>query len=99
MLFRSGASAVLFVPGRPDFVDFSSQNWATPRQLGECRRSGAIAALLEPSNALDHFPAACRAAQTRFDVPALPGMGKVSWPVDIVYIPPEGGPAGCEARR
>lgn len=93
---KIGPTGVLFLKGRPDFVDFSSPSWATPRQIGECRASGAIAALAEPSNALDHFPAACRAGKKRYDLPAMPGMGKSTWPVDIVYIPPEGAGAVCE---
>ena len=93
---KIGASGVLFVPGRPDFVDFSSPSWSTPRQIGECRRSGAIAALTEASSALDHCPAACRADVTRFEVSPLPGMGKAKWPVELVYIPPEAA-AGCAA--
>jgi hypothetical protein len=96
---KVGASAVLFVKGRPDVVDFSSQNWATPRQIGECRRTGAIAALLEPSDALDHFPSACRATKTVFDLRPLPGFGNTGWPVELVYIPPEGEAGGCDARR
>lgn len=95
---KIGASGVLFLAGRPDFVDFSSPSWSTPQQIGECRRSGAIAALTEASSALDHFPAACRATAVHSDVPPLPGMGKLKWPVEIVYIPPEGAD-GCDGAK
>ena len=94
---KIGPSGVLFMHGRPDYVDFSSPSWATPRQIGECRRSGAIAALAEPGAALDNFPSACRSSAVRFEVPAMPGMGKVTWPVELVYVPPEGTGAICDA--
>ena len=87
---KIAAAGVLFLPGRPDFVDFSSQAWATPRQIAECRRTGAIAALAFNSTELDSFLGACRDTLVRFNVPAMPGMGRVTWPVDLVYIPPEG---------
>ena len=93
---KIGPSGVLFLPGRPDYVDFSSPSWQTPRQIGECRRTGGIAALAEPSTALDNFPAACRVSRVIFDVHPMPGMGKVKWPVELVYIPPEGTGASCE---
>ena len=90
---KIAAAGVLFLPGRPDFVDFSSQAWATPRQIADCRRTGAIAALAFNTSELDSFPGACRESLVRFSVPAMPGMGRLAWPIDLVYIPPEG--QGC----
>lgn len=93
---KIGPSGVLFLKGRPDFVDFSSVNWASPRQITQCRRTGAVAVLAEPSTALDNFPAACRAGKQIFDLPTMPGMGGIIGPVELVYIPPEG-TATCDA--
>ena len=88
---------MLWLKGRPDFVDFSSVGWQSPAQIGECRRSGAIAVIADGANILDQFPAACRASVRRIDVPTAPGMGKVLFPVDLVYIPSEQDPR-CPAR-
>ena len=90
---KIGPSGVLWLTGRPDFLDYSSIGWQTPEQTAACRRSGAIAVLAEGENALEDFPAACRAGTRRINVPSAPGMGKVSFPVDLVYIPPEASPA------
>ena len=94
---KIGPSGVLWLKGRPDFVDFSSVGWQSPAQIGECRRSGAIAVIADGANILDQFPAACRASVRRIDVPTAPGMGKVLFPVDLVYIPSEQDPR-CPAR-
>jgi hypothetical protein len=94
---KIGPSGVLFFKNRPDFVDFSSPSWATPRQIGECRQSGAIAALADPTNALSYFPSACRAETKTFQVPAKHQL-KATWPVELVYIAPEGAAGGgCDA--
>ena len=94
---KIGPSGVLWLKGRPDFVDFSSVGWQTPAQIGACRRSGAIAIIADGANVLDRFPAACRASVRRVEVPTGPGMGKVLFPLDLTYIPPEGDPR-CPAR-
>ena len=94
---KIGPSGVLWLKGRPDFLDFSSVGWQTPAQIGECRRSGAIAVIADGANVLDSFPAACKASVRRFDVPTAPGMGKVLFPLDLSYIPPEGDPR-CPSR-
>ena len=94
---KIGPSGVLWLKGRPDCVDFSSIGWQTPAQIGECRRSGAIAVIADGANILDRFPAACGASARRIEVPTAPGMGKVLFPLDLVYIPPQEDPA-CLAR-
>ena len=94
---KIGPSGVFWLKGRPDFVDFSSVGWQSPAQIGECRRSGAIAVIADGANILDNFPAACRASVRRVDVPTAPGMGKVLFPLDLVYIPPEEDPR-CPAK-
>ena len=94
---KIGPSGVLWLKGRPDFVDFSSVGWQTPAQIEACRRSGAIAVIADGANVLDRFPAACRASVRRVEVPTGPGMGKVLFPLDLTYIPPEGDPR-CPAR-
>ena len=94
---KIGPSGVLFLPGRPDFVDFSSPSWSTKRQIEACRKTGGVAVLASNTTELDNFPAACRGQTRRFDLPAMPGMGRVTWPFDLVYIPPEG--STCDARR
>jgi hypothetical protein len=77
-------------------VDFSSPSWQTPAQIGECRRTGAVAVLAGPLSVLNNFPAACAGTRTQFDVPAMSGMGKARFPVTLVYIPPEKAPiAAC----
>ena len=94
---KIGPSGVLWIKSRPDYVDFSSPGWQTPAQIGECRRSGAIAVLAEASDALDRFPAACRNDVRRFDMPPASWLGKAKFPVDLVYIPPEG-TGSCERK-
>ena len=53
---------------------------------------GAIAVIADGANILSGFPAACKASVRRIDVPTAPGMGKVLFPLDLVYIPPEQDP-------
>jgi hypothetical protein len=91
---KVGPSGLLWMQGRPDYVDFSSPSWATPRQIGECRRTGGVAILAEPSPALESFPEACSDKQ-RINVPAARFLGGVTWPVDLTYIPPEGQADAC----
>ena len=94
---KIGPSGVLWLKSRPDFVDFSSGGWQTPAQIARCRRNGGIAVVSEGIEVLDQFPAACRASARRIDLPTAPGMGKVRFPLDLVYVPPEGDAAGCPA--
>lgn len=95
---KIGPSGLLWMNERPDYVDFSSPSWATPRQIGECRHTGGVAVLAEPSNALDSFPSACPDTQ-RLEMPAALLPGKARWPVELVYIPPEGATAGCAQTK
>jgi hypothetical protein len=94
---KIGPSGVLWLKGRPDFLDFSSVGWQTPAQIGACRRSGAVAVIADGANILDRFPAACRGGTRRIQVPTAPGMGKVLFPLNLTYIPPEEDPS-CPAR-
>ena len=94
---KIGPSGLLWMQGRPDYVDFSSPSWATPKQIGECRRTGGVAVLAEPSPALDSFPASCPQKQI-FQMPAAPLLGRVKWPVELVYIPPEGTTDACDRK-
>jgi hypothetical protein len=91
---KIGPSGLLWMKGRPDYVDFSSPSWATPTQIGECRRTGGVAVLAEASPALDSFPASCPQKHL-MQVPAAPLLGAVKWPVELVYIPPEGTADAC----
>jgi len=94
---KIGPSGVLWLKGRPDFFDFSSAGWQTPEQMAACRRTGAIAVLWEGLTDLADFPAACRASARTIQTPAMPGMGRTTFPMKLVYIPPEGD-ARCPAR-
>lgn len=91
---KLGPSGLLWLKTRPDYVDFSSPSWATPRQIDDCRRSGAVAVIAEASPALGSFPEACPQKRT-FLVKAMPLFGRSQWPVEIVYIPPEGSVNAC----
>jgi hypothetical protein len=92
---KIGPSGLLWMHDRPDYVDFSSPSWATPKQIGECRRTGGVAVLAEGSPALDSFPEACP-DHTTFEVPTRL-IGRTKWPVELVYIPPEGNANACKA--
>ena len=94
---KIGPSGVLWLKGRPDFVDFSSIGWQTPEQIAACRRSGGVVVLADGADILDNFPAACRASARRIDLPTSPGMGRVTFPLDLIYVPPEAD-ARCPAR-
>jgi hypothetical protein len=65
--------------------------------MAACRRTGAIAVLWEGLTDLADFPAACRTSARRIQTPAMPGMGRTTFPMNLVYIPPEGD-ARCPAR-
>ena len=89
---KIGPSGVLWLKGRPDFVDFSSVGWQTAAQIAKCRRSGAVAVIADGAKILGEFPAACKASARRINVPTASGMGKVLFPLDLVYIPPQDDP-------
>ncbi len=86
---KIGPSGVLWFESRPDFVDFSSPGWHQSEQIAQCRKSGGIAVLSEGREGIESFPRACLDQAQRINVPASGGMGRATFPVELIYIPAE----------
>ncbi len=96
---KIGPSGVLWLKSRPDYLDFSTENWSHPEQIAACRKVGGMAVLAEKSPALDHFDAACLGARETYNVSMMPGQGQTKVPVEFVRIRPEPTPGACVSPK
>ena len=89
-----GGSTVIWSADRPHFVNFFEPAWSKPEQVESCNRSGGIA-VMAGVDVLQAFPNVCAATRRTVQVGTRLGLSKATWPVDLVYIAPEG--ETCEA--
>ncbi len=90
-----GGSAVIWSVDRPRFVNFFEPSWSKPEQVDACRRSGGIA-VIAGTDFLQAFPNACTSTRQTVEVKTRLGLRGAAWPVELVYIAPEG--ETCEAE-
>ena len=92
--YTLAASAVLWTPDRPHYVDFIQGLWSTPSRIARCRKSGGVAILTHipgEQAIFDSFPAARAGPRLSVAVPAAFGFSGAAWSVELVYLAPDAG--------
>ena len=87
-------SPVLWTLSRPHYVDFIDGFWSTPSRIARCRKSGGVVVLTHipgEQAIFDGFPAARSAPRLSVVVPAAFGFSGATWPVELIFLAPNGG--------